>query len=1081
MKKRIVFCVTLIFIFLISVVLCHASSKTLDLFTITETENFSQFGFNTLSSTAALGWTSKDSSKLERSTQKGIGGYVLTSVTEGGKAYFSTSLAAPLDLYENKRLYFVVCPRGESDTCSFELEIKTSDDSFFYGGKLHTDVWSVISLDVGFIRDRSNVTAFSLAIDGENPVSSVSFSGPYARNEDKLKVSNLLSNEFVASGTSLEYSERGKNNEKVSFALAPQRITITGNPSVTGEKFDCNAIRIVMTNHSVYNSMELRYVYFDRETGQYRTASSFVALEPESSHFSYIVDTVKVGLISSFSLVFDDTRGGNVTIERIEAVNVYPKKADTSYGTILNARIDQSKKKVIISGTVNHNFLIMHDSYTLACYALRIGEELQDVISDGAKPIATRQMSSQFNFEIKMSKLEGNASTRRFIVAAMSPEGDTVAVTNPVFAEANFGTPSTSSGRTNIKGIESELALGLTESGLGYAIVDLWLDKLVNDKNSGILCAVGEEFICLESSYLEEIDMQVKNLHAAGSEVFLRLLISSGADINVLPYADTYGKTDKSKFLAVNISDKRAETHFASTVEYLAKRYSGTKNGKISGVILGKSLDLRDEFFASSAKDSFAYAKQVAEATEIMAHSAAAVIPGIKIFLPISEQRYENVGALDSELLLASICRVFEENGGLPFSLMLEGTSIPYGISAGMFSEESIRFDNEGNLILNSQRRTKKAELAPHGEESNIYGTDNIYVFERLLYYLAGLSTSAPKSYIYCWSPDFSKIGNGLSAVYVYNYYRLMFSERAAAFVLSTDKGKDARIAIGKLNYLMRYIDTEKNSGGELCKSVLEFFGETSWQNLIDGYDEELLVHRTYYEVEFLKEPPNTVKGKYSAWNFSRAFGVLDWFKGAGCKSVTVGSTLKKEKSLHAVMESGTDELYSCADLVYKYASPEDASFLSHISFDFTVGEADDGVLYEVMILLRGGKIEIASNATVNGGEATDMIIDIGKYKDFSAIDSIHICVRRISGEADDSSFDFYLRKVRYFSEKYSDAELKTAVEESRAKSKNQLTTQTNDDDKKTHTEIIIIALLVMAVAVGMAAFVDKRHQELKK
>lgn len=1083
MKRFVKIALAAAFLIFSTVFSCLASSESPIPYTLSEYEELPSNDLQVLYSTGTFNWALPDGTPPERLTHNRLGGYLLISDGENGRAVYTSQPSEALDFYDYGRMYFAVNVTGlETERFTgfeFELKLSSYDSEFVYSGRLSADKWNVISFDVGFLNFRKEITKITFSLtDGTGRLGSCRISGPYVSASDKLHIGNLMSPILSSTETELEYTGRGSANETAEVRLGGQRISVGGEAAVAYGKSACNALRLVLTNKSELDSMTFRYTYFDTGLGKYISESCAVELKAWSSHFSYLVDLGgSAGQLSSFSLVFDGAGEGAVLIEKIEPVYVYPEKNRASYGTISVCRLNSKKSSVTIEGTVNHNFLIMHDDYTLACFALWPLEDIGHTESDGVLPLSIKPMSSDFSFTIDVSKLGAFPSCIRYAVCAVSPDGELILLASPRYPDADCGVPETSSGRTNIKGIETNTASDAAGVGAGYAIVDLWLDRLVNSGNSGILCAAGDEYICFDASYLEEIDGKIKNLSADGCKVYIRLLISPDADSDAIPYADAEGKSDASLCLAVAVRSERARTHFCATVSFICSRYSSIKNGKISGLVLGRALDVPTRSFAASSFGMLEYSMQVAGAMELMAHSASAVIPGIEIFLSLSDGRWESADSLDSEIFLTSVCRIFEESGGLAFSVILEGTHTPYGLSADMFDNEVIILDEEGNLIGTEKKENTKA-VTPADEESGWYGTDNLYVFERMLDYLSGLSDSAPGTYIYCWYPDYEKIGNGLSAAYVYNYYKIMFSDRAGALVLSLPEDESASAVLKKLAYLMKYIDTERNSGGELCEAALYAFGADSWQELIDGYDVSMLVHRTYYEAFSLESLPKTVKGSYTAWDFSTAFGTLDWFAGNHCLSVSASSVAPGGKSFHAVLSEAAYESYGYADVVYRYEYPEDIRFLSCISLDLSVGDENDGSLYEIMVVFCGESYRIECKSLVQGGEASLVIADLSEYEEIDGMNSIRICVRRISGEAaEDGKLDLYLRKIGFHSDRYDSEALETAILAARAKAQN-IVSAPSEAEEKTNTELIAVVILVLAVAVGMTAFSGRKHRE---
>ena len=1067
-KKFIFFSVAVI-VFVITITInCYAEERisNVNVFSVTERENMLNFNMDTLAPTAHFGWINQTGSSPEQRYERGLAGYVLINSSDTNSATFTSSLKSPIDAYSYRNLSFALNISCENDQditqdCRFILTLYSGNESIQLEGTVKSGGWNVIDFNVGSWKHRKNITGIIVNIiakDENIALTNIDFSGPYVTKEAAPKSPNFMSYELSSSGAEIEIVGRGSADEYIRTTLKAQRTSINGDVYVPYSEDKLNAVRIVVSNYSLLDEMTFYYTYLDASLGKYVSDSKTISLEQTERPRSYFIHTGNVTLISDFSLILDSKSEGIFAIHSIEPISFYEGYTDELYGEISDCKVSSDKKLLNIEGNVFHNFLIGHDNYTLACYQLRTGESLEFLIQNGAKPIATQKMSSKFSFELKLSKLGEYALISKYAIAAISDEGEYFLLCAPTSVKGKFSSAETSSGRTNIKGLQYEKISAMVDGSVGSAVIDVYLDKLTNSTNSGHLYATKDTFIYFNADYIAELDKKIKNLYSADCKVYLRLLISSDADSLLLPYVNTEGMEKDTSLLAVNISSHEAERNFFATVDYIAGRYSDITYGKISGLILGKSLDMMNEYNYSGDKYLADYAATVAGALEIMARTAVSSIPGIEIILPISDARTEKNG-FDTELFLLSVCQYLDMGGGLEFSLMLESSHAPYSIS---------------------EKRIKTGhKLTSADEESNYYCTDNIYVFERILDHLASVSKSSPRSYIYHWTPDITELGEGLSTAYIYNYYSIMFSEKASSFVISLPNSAVGQKAADSLSYLIKYVDTERNKDGSISLFALNVLGAESWDALIDGYDAEKITYRAFYEAESLEEVPPTVTGRYSLWDFSSAFGALGWFEGSNCNSVYVDATAPGGKALCASISGKITDEDGYSDVVYRYEYTDDLSLMPYIKFQFDIDDGDEGALYEIVVIIGGDGHRIETSKQVRGSQADSIIVCTTDCKELAKMEYLRFCVRRIYDEEIDidSDFKLYLKKVTAYSEKYDDAAFERAIESSRATAKNTSAVNAEETPTKTRYEFVIAIAIVIALSVAMVAFYERKQK----
>ncbi len=1037
------FCFSVFWILIFSFTICALASENgtfmrSELYTVEEYEDLSEMGLSVLARTSDFSWKDQNGSFPKTRQERDLPAYVLLTSSESCIAEFSSLPSQPIDAYDYRSISFAVrIKSGDGDLiasrCKFILTLVSGENKLECSADISCGVWNIVSFDVFHWKHRKNITEIDVGFVGEDNTLSlekVEFSGPYVKKSEKPRTMKFMSGALNGLGTELEIIDKGTENEALRVNLNSQRVNISGSSAPPYSRENCNAVKIVFTNNSMLNSLVFNYNYLDAENGRFSSATRTVAVEPYAEKTACFINTGDVNMISDFSIILDSAVQGSFTIHSIMPVPLYVGYEGKTFGEITVCKKDASAKNLLLEGNIFHNYLTSHNDHTLLCYMLSLNESFEEALEKGIKPVGELKMSSRFSFEMKLDILGEYAMVSKYAVASRSKDGDITLLMAPVSVMADFALADRSKGGSNIKGIEYEDISASVDCGVGYAIVDVFLDKLISRGHSGHLYSLDKEFIYFDADYVSSVDKKVKNLYASGCKVYLRLLISRDADRSLLKYASDI-EVNHALYLAVDIEDEEAKKHFYGAVDFLSSRYSKISNGKISGLILGKSVDCPDFYNASSRNGIVEYAKMMATAFEIMARCAAESLEEPEVILPISDNKNGIVG-YDSEQFLISFCRYIAEGGGFDFSLMLEGTSF-------------------------------------HGNMDEDY--HSLSSFERMMKNLSFVTENAPVSYVYSFAPENELSESELSASYIYAYYSVMFSERASAFVLSLDRQDGGEEIMKALSYIIKYIDTEKNKNGELCRTALVTLSANSWEELIEGYDSRLITHRVFHETESLSVLPENISGKYLLWDFSSAFGDQDWFEGNNCASVYIDSTAVGDGVLCAVMER-TGE-YS--DMVYNYEFSDDISLMPYLGFDIMI-DGESNALYEISVILGGEGNRIETYRAVKGGEDIEIIVDTKLHIEMKKLDYIRISIRPISNVGGET-YKLYLRSVNAYSDKMSDGELKGAVTRARALARNASIPTSVQESGEPKYEFIIAIAMIVVLGVAMVGFYERKQR----
>ncbi len=990
----------------------------------TVVESYDDFNMSVLSPTSDFRWRNKFGGELDdMRTEQGLGAYVLSSNYNTG---FTSTRMTGLDAYHAESLSFAVSAETSVDwTMNVILTLTSNEHTLVCRGIAETNRKNIISFDIGFWKYRSEITKISLSYECREPrfpLVNAKMSGPYIKKENP-DMEGFMSYGLSSEGNIIERENAGKADESLRIELMPKRITVSGKAYVPYLSEECRTLRITMSNNSPLSSVQLSYTYFDGITGGYSVDTRNITLEEGEDRVSYLVDIKEVSLINGFSLIFDSVGTGEIRIHSIEPVLIYEGYREESFGEITGCRTESDGRTLNVSGSVKHGFLISHSDSVLLCYRLMSGESFSEAILRGAKPVAKAKMSSKFSFELKLSRLGDGALLDEYAVAAEGNDGELILLTSPHGVELSTASASDKPDKSNIKGLVYNSVTESADLGIGVSVIEVYLDRLMGARQSGHIYTVGGKFIYFDAEYVAELDKNVGKLSAEEARVYLRLLISPTADRALIPFAAAISDGAAPNFLSVDISSEEGKNCFYGALDFLSARYSGNKNGIISGYILGHSTDLYDSMNYSPEKGLRKYAENVAYTLEFTARAASASIPNIEVLLPISDKEE---GELDRELLLTSVSRYLSEGGGTNYSVFFEAS-------------------------LDS--------MSPK---------DRISDFEKMLKRISSYSKSAPEKYMYCLSFAYSE-DLFAPAEYICNYYGVLFSDMANGFVLSLSEDTAGRELLNELSYLIKYIDTDINRELILSRPALDYFDAESIEALFENFDADKLKYRKYAECETEDKLPDTIKGSYDIIDFSSSLDTGSWLCGSGCSKLYIDTSFGK-RTLGAVLGHGEVGEYS--EIIYPLAYDEDISVMPYITFFMEIDDGGAEDKYELQVILGGEGNRIEAEKKVNGGENIDFIIRTADTEALKKAEYVKIRVRKQNGEG---SFTLKLDKVTAHSTALSSSALEAEILDMRSAFKEN--ENTSEAVSEVNEDIIIAVVLLIIPAVAIVGFYDRRQK----
>ena len=1056
---------SVIFSFLIlsaAITYISAENSYSNIYTTIENYDISQFTKNSKAACAPLRFLSNTGEYLPdcRKDENGIFFYSFSS--ESRDLIFTAEVDNPLNLYLQSKLKFIVssdCKKAHEHY--FSVILYSGEERLTAKGIFVTGKESQITLDISSWKYRFSVDKINIMISGvtdECVNENARFSLPYISSKVSKADKYFISNDITATGTVLKYVKDVYSHNSISLKLHNQRTALSGNILLEHSESDRNAIRILLSNDSDYKEMTLQYMYVDKKTGQYVSSSKIIEIAPRSKNNSYLVLVDDVERISSFSLSFDGTSTGEAIFHKIEAVAVYSGEDNASNGTVESCIYSSEEGNIKVSGTLFHNFFITHSDYSLYCYKLDGDETLGEAIERGEEPAAESKMSTRFTFTLKASKLGRLPQISRYaIVAAKGEEIILIAPPASPSSEAEDVNIGNEEKIDSFKGIYSENISFAHLTNAGSAIVDVYLDRMTNEIRSGILTTIENVHIYYDSDYVASLDNKIKALTASGTSVYLRILISNGAKSEVVPYISE-NAPKSALYLAPTIDSDESEIYFFGAIDFLTKRYSQTESMKIDGLILGKSVDLMEEYNYSDLYEITAYAASVAKSFSIMAKVAKINNSGISAILPISENSASTRG-FDTELLLTSLCAYFDSIGGLDFSLMLEGTHSPFLIDRNAMRDFEISISETGE-ITEISINDYSYSFTPSGDDCPYYLTDSLSRFERVIDYLSRQSESYPTSYMYLWSPDPDELSNTIIPLYGFSYLNLFESEKCNGFFLEMTDSTD-KYSIDFFDYV-KYIDSSKNDKGELTSYLSELFPMGESERFVNASKKEVYIAPSIQISDY------TGLGKFVYRDFREALNTPAWILGDSCDSIMFKNTPTGEKALCAEFVGGSS---SCGEIIYKLDIPENMTFAPFLSFDLYIEGADDASNVYIRLGTACGIIE--SRISCEGNKKISAVLDLQNIVCAEEVNYICIGIEKEKTE----KVNLYITEISGYSSEFSDEEISSLVRVERDRYRlDQPVSGDAGENKLTDARIIVIAVIVLFICVMFVVFYEKKQ-----
>lgn len=754
-------------------------------------------------------------------------------------------------------------------------------------------------------------------------------------------------------------------------------------------------------------------------------------------------------------------------------------------GRISSCAYDLKTDRVRIKGSLSTSAVRDHADCTIAIFALGPGDKIADIEKGKLIPtVSGIPMTTLISVDIKPDTAELFAARcARYVIALETKGGIYIRVSEPTVPIAETGKLS-----CGFKGIESVRLASALRAEAGTVIVEVNTDRVISGGSGGYLYTVFGKTVRISKEYIAEIDNQVKILTGAGSDVLVRLVRRG----KVKPYSAN----------AVTDADGSFSAYVCAS--FIASRYSGGEYGRISGFIVGKSVndivDVND--IGDLTEDK--YAEAYYEYIRAVASAINDIGTGCSLTVPVSSDWTINDGGICAEDFLTAIAELAHIYGSPDFGVMIESDRNPCGMNnditekidgvngngseGGSLPSDTADTGENSDPDPGAKDSSKEGvtdfpevpSVKPADEKSGYISSENLSVATASVISLSRKYGHVSESLIYLWEPDRETSGNALSASYVYNFYRLYAQkENVSAFIVSFSDKENAgeTYAANEIIHRLRYIDVKDAEAYVRADDILEYFGLFDWREVISDEDRQRLASRVIGGGEFLRTAPAGIKGTYVYFDFRSTVGLNGWYAGTGCNSIA----LDRDEYGRALVAgfNGVGEAqgeYCFAAYGYKYE--ESFRYTDYIAVEFSVGDPGSDVKEYEILLKIGGKgftNEYMGGGFVAGKKYT-VYLDVSSMTSENIAQYLRIGAKGIAGEEHDYSVNVY--SVKALSTKYSNSELSDKIAEERERIMSDDDTDGGIDPRAV---VLTVAILVLTAAVIVLTTVQGRKKKDKE
>lgn len=819
----------------------------------------------------------------------------------------------PLDLkyYTNISFFFASGYADAGKNCIISIELFSGEESVKYSRSCVSGQWTKVIFDISdfVLRDRID----AIKIEATFP------SQPEAE-ENYVRLENIEAGGYI------------EENIYDRF-MAGSYLNSTGNAvAFVDEKlnFDAKTDAFLDADLPAFSLPDTNGIYFEIENAG---ADTLVFEYMTMGDNSYSVEKkVEIKLLASsemrvyYAKLPDISKAirwkisskndiGGFTLCAVKPIELGLDAFSSVSGTTSAVNLSDGGKYLRVSGKIPSSVVSNYSGSKLGLYVLSPGADISDIANGSVEPMASTPISMDYNFKIPISESFEIELSKKFVVVITDryeENGDVLVVGTPSF----IANPGAFSGevKTAAKdlphGIISEDLSDITSSAAGFTIINVPLDLLLSDTNSGELHVSNGEHRYYNSEYVALLDHKIRALY--GTEVYIR----------IIQLDHSIGEESTSPFSIPDVSAEELAYDMYILGEFLADRYSGGEYGSINGIILGYSVDDTALHGAEDVPLS-EYVEKYADALCVLRAGAVRANPGVSIYAAVSDSLAVSDNSHSALTFIDALTYEMKERGVGDWYVAVDSTRVQTDVDLRYFTAASVKALSEYLMSISAHYSS---------------GCDGV---------------------MYIWQPD-AEINN-LTDNYIYSMLTFMKNSNVIRFatVISEVENKNDVTEVLKFGYL------ENMELNEVLKSAFER-DLADFDALVAEFGGIRIKKQQFAADDSVGD---SVIGEHAYFDFTQLYSNGGWYPAENCKTLTsIFSGVRRLSASFVANGSGGHMA-----MAYKFEYPENMSIAPYVAFDVEFAEEYGEVDVMVIFGAAGVRAEYTAVVSGRGNIVCDL------------------------------------------------------------------------------------------------------------
>lgn len=806
----------------------------------------------------------------------------------------SGSAAMPVNLkyYTNLSFSFASNYAAEGRTCSVSVELFSGEESVKYSRNCVSGQWTKVTFDISDVVFRDRIDA--IKIEASVPID------PEA-DENYIRLENLAGGGYI------------EENIYDRF-MAGSYLNSSGNAAAFADgklNFDAKTDAFLDADLLAFSLPDTNGIYFEIENAG---ADSLVFEYMTTGDNSYSEEKkVEIKLLASSEMrvyyaklpdisqairwrISSKNDIGGFVLCSVKPIELGAEPFLSVSGTTSAVNLSDGGKYLRVSGSISSSVVSKYSGSKLGLYLLSPGADISEIANGSVEPIASTPISMDYNFKIPISESFEIELSKKFVVVITDrygENGEALVIGTPSFT-ANPGAFSgevKTAAKDLPHGIISEDISDITSSAAGFTVINVPLDLLLSDTNSGELHVSSGEYRYYNSEYVAQLDHKIRSLY--GTEVYIR----------IIQLEHSVGEEPTAPFSVPDVSTEKLAYDMYILGEFLADRYSGEEYGSINGIILGYTVD--DVALHGAEEVPFSeYVEKYADALCVLRAGAVRANPNVSIYAAVSDSLAVSDNSHSALTFIDALTYEMKERGVGDWYVTVDSTRAQTDLDLHYFTAASVKTFSEYLMSISAHYSS---------------GCDGV---------------------MYIWQPD-ADISD-LTDNYIYSMLTFMKNSNVTRFavdICDTDN-KNSFIEVLSTGYL---------SGIEPNGVLKDAFARDSadYYSLVSEFSNIGIKKQQFLASE---EIADFIIGEHAYFDFAQLYSSGGWYPAENCDRLT--SVFSGVRRLNASFISNGAGGYMA--MGYRFEYPENMSLAPYLSFDVEVPE-EIGEVEMIVILGSAG------------------------------------------------------------------------------------------------------------------------------